>query len=73
MEVLANAIMVIIMQHIKASNQHSVYLNLIQCCMSIISIKKEKQKIYYYIHILAERTDTLKGKITSLRMTASKF
>ena len=37
MEVLAKAIVVIILQYINVLNQHVVHLKLIQCSMSIIS------------------------------------
>ena len=37
MDVLANSTVVIILQYVSVPNQHTVYLKLTQCCMSIIS------------------------------------
>ena len=44
-KVLANAVVVIILQYINLSNQHVIYFKLIRCYMSIISQFKTFLKI----------------------------
>ena len=51
MEVLANSMVVIILQYLSAANQHVVHLNLTQCCMSVyVSIKLEIKEIIREIY-----------------------
>ena len=42
MKILANAMVVIILQHIRVSNQHVSHLKLTQCYVNRISIKLDK-------------------------------
>ena len=47
---LANTVVVIILQYKTAANQHIVYFQLTQCYMSIISIKLEEKKEFLQLN-----------------------
>lgn len=55
MEVLANAVVVTILQYISGSNQHVVHLKLTQCCVSIIARKSWERRIKAF-HMTFQRS-----------------
>jgi len=46
MQVFANAVVVIILQHVSAPHQHVLYLKCTQCYMSILSESWKKKRRY---------------------------
>lgn len=51
MEVLANSTVIMVLQYINVSNQHTVHVQLMQCYISIISQLKKSPEKYVPIYV----------------------
>ena len=72
MEVLANTKMIIIVQNIIASNQHTVHLKLTQCYISII-FQKKAGKIHKQANLVTPSSIFLETLHACIRMSHTQL